>query len=89
MNKAAQLMASVAHANLDEGLSLIEAQAEVALSSFEMDDVLCMMHADGSVNFVAPMDGGGVAVEAISAVNILKVLLHYRPFAAVFKSPHH
>jgi hypothetical protein len=89
MNKAAKLMASVAHANGDEGLRLIEAQAEVALSSFEMDDILCMMHADGSVNFIVPMDGGAVAVEAISAVNILKVLMHYRPFAAVFKNQTH
>jgi hypothetical protein len=88
MNKAARLMARVEQLGVDKGSRVLEAEAKTALSTFERDDVLCIMHSDGSVNFVA-LGEDGVSVEAISAVNILKVLQHYRPFPGVFKDQLH
>jgi hypothetical protein len=50
-----------------------------------IEDVMCIMHSDGSVNLITHMSGGAMTVEVISAGNILRVLRHYRPFKDVFK----
>jgi len=85
MHKAAQLSARLERLDGEEGLRLIEAQTEEALWSAVIDEVMCIMHSDGSVNLIAHMGEGSMTVEVISAGNILKVLKHYRPFKDVFK----
>lgn len=89
MNKAAQFSAQLSKLDVQAGLTLVEAQADKAVHFDVIDEVMCLMHADGSVNMISQVSGVGMAVEAISAANILRVLKHYRPFSEVFSSPVH
>lgn len=85
MNKAAQLAERLQQVNVAEGPRIIEACYEEALHFDVIDDAMCIMHADGSVNIVEHVGKGAVTVETISSENILRVLKHYRPFKEVFK----
>lgn len=85
MSKAAQLAARLEQVDIAEGTRIIEASAEKAVHFDVIDDAMCIMHSDGSVNIVDHMGKGRVTVEVISSANILKVLKHYRPFKEVFK----
>ncbi len=86
MNKAAQLAAALEKARVEEGLKLIEGQTHTSLYFDVIDDVMCMMHSDGSVNLIAQMGDGAMTVEVMSARSILRVLKHYRPFKDVFEA---
>ncbi len=85
MNKAAQLSAKLEHVDVMEGLKIIEQWSKKLLSFDVVDDAMCIMHDDGSVNIIEHVGKGGITVEVISSENILKVLHHYRPFKEVFK----
>lgn len=85
MNKAAQLAEKLEKLDVEEGLQLIEKFGETAIAFDAIDDVMCIMHDDGSVNMIENMGNGVITSEVISAANILKVLHHYRPFKEVFK----
>jgi hypothetical protein len=85
MNKAAELAARLNHVDITSGMKLIEDSCKSALHFDVVNDVMCVMHSDGSVNIVQGMGKGAVTVEVISSENILKVLEHYRPFRDVFK----
>jgi hypothetical protein len=86
MNKAAQLSKELEQLGIAEGMELIEKVTEDAIWFDAVDDVMTIMHKDGSVNFIDNRGRGIVTCEVISAENILKVLRHYRPFKEVFKS---
>lgn len=85
MNKAAQLAKKLEQLEIAEGIDLIEKTYKEALHFDAIEDVMCIMHDDGSVNFIQTFGNGVVTTEVISPANILKVLLHYRPFKEVFK----
>lgn len=85
MNKAAQLSAKLEQVDGIEGMKIIEEWYDKSLSIYTIDDAMCIMHDDGSVNIIELMGKGGITVEVISSENILKVLQHYRPFKEVFK----
>ena len=85
MNKAAQLSATLEQLDVAEGMEMVETWSHKSLFFDVIDDAMCIMHADGSVNIIEPMGKGGITVEVISSENILKVLQHYRPFKDVFK----
>ena len=85
MNKAAHLAERLKQVDVAEGMKIIEECYEEALHFDVIDDVMCILHADGSANFVEHMGKGAMSVETISSENILKVLKHYRPFKEVFK----
>ena len=85
MNKAAKLAAKLEQADVEEGLTVIEAETRKSLHFDVIDDVMCIMHSDGSVNIIAHIGAGAMTVEVISAGNTLRVLRHYRPFKDVFK----
>jgi predicted transcriptional regulator len=85
MNKAAQLSKMLEQVDVSKGLETIEDWTDSSLFFDVIDDAMCIMHKDGSVNIIEHMGGGNVAVEVISSENILKVLHHYRPFKEVFK----
>ena len=85
MNKAAQLSEKLEKLNVAEGMKLIEKLNEEALYFDVIEDAMCIMHDDGSVNIIEGMGKGSITVEVISSENILKVLQHYRPFKEVFK----
>lgn len=85
MNKAAQLSNELEQLKIDEGLSVIEEATKDAIWFEAVEDVMTIMHKDGSVNFIDIRGHGIVTCEVISAENILKVLRHYRPFKEVFK----
>ena len=63
----------------------LEKATKDALWFDAVEDVMTIMHKDGSVNFIDNRGRGIVTSEVISAENILKVLQHYRPFKEVFK----
>ncbi len=86
MTKAVELAKALEKVKMDEGMDIIEKWVEKALSSVVIDDVMCIMHSDGSVNFIDHRGYGIMAVEVISPENILKVLKHYRPFKEVFNN---
>jgi hypothetical protein len=86
MSQAAELAARLGQVDVAQGLKIIEELSSTALEFDVIDDAMCLMHADGSVNIVENMGKGVVSVEAISSGNILKVLKHYRPFKDVFKN---
>ena len=67
------------------GSEVIEKSYKEALHFDVIDDVMCIMHNDGSVNFIESFGNGAVTCEVISSANILKALRHYRPFKEVFK----
>jgi hypothetical protein len=85
MNKAAQLSEKLEQVNIAEGMQLIEKSNEEALYFDVIEDAMCIMHDDGSVNIIENMGSGVITSEVISSANILKVLQHYRPFKEVFK----
>lgn len=85
MSKAAQLASSLERLGASEGLKLIDKACEKALYFNVYGEVMCVMHADGSANFIENHGQGIVTTEVISVENILKVLHHYRPFKEVFK----
>jgi hypothetical protein len=82
MSKAAQLAARLEQTDVAEGINIIEGATEEAIHFDVMDDAMCIMHSDGSVNIIDQMSKGR---EVISPANILKVLKHYRPFKEIFK----
>lgn len=86
MSQAAELAAKLGQVDIAQGLKIIEELSPVALEFDVIDDAMCIMHADGSVNIVENMGKGVVSVEAISSGNILKVLKHYRPYKDVFRN---
>ncbi len=86
MNKAAQLSNKLISLDIYEFEKAIERSTKEAISFCAAEDVLCIMHSDGSVNFLDLGGDGIVTGEVISAENILRVLLCYRPFKEVFKS---
>jgi hypothetical protein len=85
MNKAAQLSKKLERLSVPEAMKLIEDANNGSLYFDVIDEAMCMMHDDGSVNIFESMGNGVVTGEVISAANILKVLKHYRPFKEVFK----
>jgi hypothetical protein len=89
MHKAAQLAALLDGVDDAEGEETILAWSERALSHVLIDEAMCIMHSDGSVNVIEHKGNGVMAVEVISAENILKVLKHYRPFEEVFPTQGH
>jgi hypothetical protein len=85
MNKAAQLSKELEQLGIAEGMDVIEKANEDALWFDVIEDVMAIMHKDGSVNFIDNRGHGVFVCEVISAANVLKVLQHYRPFKEVFK----
>jgi len=85
MNKAAQLSVKLEKLNVAEGMELIEKSYEEAIYFDDVEDAMCIMHDDGSVNIIENVGNGVITSEVISSANILKVLHHYRPFKEVFK----
>ncbi|CAC9488833.1 hypothetical protein [uncultured Gammaproteobacteria bacterium] len=85
MNKAAQLSENLEKVDTVEGMGIIEKHIKGALYFDVIDDSMCIMHDDGSVNIIERLEGGVITNEVISSANILKVLQHYRPFKEVFK----
>jgi hypothetical protein len=86
MNKAAQLSKNLEQLSINEGIKIIEEANKKAIYFDVIEDMMCIMHDDGSVNFVENCGGGIITCEVISSANILKVLRHYRPFKDVFKN---
>jgi len=86
MNKAAQFSEKLEQVDIAEGLKLIEKQNEESLYFDVIEEAMCIMHDDGSVNIIENLGSGVITSEVISSANILKVLQHYRPFKEVFKS---
>jgi hypothetical protein len=84
MNKAAQLSKSLEQVDIAEGMKIIERSNEEALYFDVIEDAMCIMHDDGSVNIFENLGSGVIRGEVISSANILKVLHHYRPFKEVF-----
>lgn len=85
MSKAAQLSQRLEQLDLAAGMKLIDTANEEALYFDVIEDVMSIMHDDGSVNFIENIGSGVVTTEVISPANILRVLHHYRPFKEVFK----
>jgi hypothetical protein len=85
MNKAMQLSKELEQLDAAEGMKLIETSINEALHFNVIEDSMCIMHDDGSVNIIENMGSGVITSEVISSENILKVLQHYRPFKEVFK----
>lgn len=74
MNKAAQLAAKLNGIEARAGMDMVEAEANKALHFDMIDDVMCIMHSDGSINLIGQMGSSAMVVETIAAHNILKVL---------------
>ena len=85
MNKAAQLSQRLEQVDVAEGMRIIEKSNEEALYFDVIEDAMCIMHDDGSVNVIETLGGGVITSEVISPANILKVLQHYRPFKDVLE----
>lgn len=85
MSKAAQLSQELEKLDVAEGMDLILKTAEDSTYFEVIEDAMCIMHDDGSVNIIENMGNGVITSEVISAENILKVLHHCRPFKEVFK----
>ena len=86
MNKASQLSEKLKKLSVAEGMELIEKSNQNAIYFDVIEDAMCIMHDDGSVNIIENMGNGVITSEVISSENILKVLHHYRPFKEVFKA---
>ena len=50
MNKAAQLSAKLEQVGGSEGMNIIGELSDKSLSIYSIDDAMCVMHDDGSVN---------------------------------------
>lgn len=86
MSKAAQLAERLDSIGMAAGMAAVQASTADAVYFDVVDEVMCVMHPDGSVNMIELLVGQGrYTVETISADNILKVLKHYRPFREVFE----
>lgn len=85
MSKAMQLSKRLEQLDIAEGMKIIEKANEEALYFEVIEDAMCIMHDDGSVNIIEPLGRGFITSEVISSTNVLKVLHHYRPFKEVFK----
>lgn len=85
MNKAAQLSENLEKLDVAEGMKLIEMSSEEALYFDVIENAMCIMHDDGSVNIIENMGSGVITCEVISSANIIKVLHHYRPFKEAFQ----
>ena len=86
MKKAAQLSKNLEQLDISEGMKIIEKCNKEALHFDVINDAMCIMHDDGSVNIIENLGSGVVTTEVILSSNILKVLQHYRPFKEVFKN---
>ena len=84
MNKAAQLAEKLGGLSVVEGMKLIDEWNRMSLYFDVIDDAMCIMHSDGSVNIIDSAGKGILTVEVVSAANVLKVLKHYRPFKDLF-----
>lgn len=84
-----QLSKKLEQLDVTSGMQEIEKSNEEALYFDVIDDVMCIMHDDGSANFIEHMGKSVITTEVISAANILKVLKHYRLFKDVFKGNEH
>ena len=89
MNKAAQLSRTLEQANSADWDKILEKSNKEALHFDVIEDAMCIMHDDGSVNIIEIRGHGVITGEVISSANILKVLHHYRPFKEVFKDHTH
>lgn len=85
MNKAAQLSQRLEQVSMPEGMRIIDESKKKALYFDVIEDAMCIMHDDGSVNIIEPLGGGVITSEVISPANVLKVLQHYRPFKDVLE----
>lgn len=85
MSKAVQLSKRLEQLDVTEGMRIIGKSNEEALCFEVIEDAMCIMHDDGSVNIIESLGRGFITSEVISSANVLKVLHHYRPFKEVFK----
>lgn len=85
MSKAAILSKKLEQVDTTEGMEIIDRSNKEALYFDVIEDAMCIMHDDGSVNIIQNFGSGVITSEVISSANILKVLQHYRPFKEVFK----
>lgn len=85
MNKAAQFNKKVEQVGVGEVPKLVEKANSEILHFDVINEAMCIMHDDGSVNIIQNAGNGVITGEVISAENILKVLQYYRPFKDVFK----
>lgn len=85
MSKAAQLSNRLEHLSTVDAMKLIEESNNDSLYFDVIEEAMCIMHDDGSVNIIENVGNGVITGEVISAANILKVLKHYRPYKEVFK----
>ena len=85
MNKAAELSKRLDQLDVAEGMKVIEKSQKKALYFDVIEDAMCIMHDDGSVNIIDPLGMGIITSEVIGPANILKVLQHYRPFKGVLE----
>ncbi len=85
MNKAAQLSKKLEQLDTVKGMKEIDESNKDALYFDVIEDAMCIMHNDGSVNIIENLGSGVITCEVISSANVLKVLQHYRPFKEVFK----
>lgn len=83
MNKAAQLSRTLERVDMAQALKIIEGPYADALHFDVIENAMCVMHDDGSVNIFDIRGNGVFTSEVISSANILKVLHHYRPFKGV------
>ncbi|MDH5189903.1 MAG: hypothetical protein OEW89_01485 [Gammaproteobacteria bacterium] len=85
MSKAAELSKELEKLDVAEGMELILNKAKDSTCFEVIEDAMCIMHDDGSVNIFENMGSGIITSEVISPESILKVLHHYRPFKELFK----
>jgi len=64
-------------------MSLIEQTAQTAVYSKVVDDMMYIVHDDGAVSLIESARGGAIAVEALTAESVLRVVAHARPFVGV------
>ena len=89
MSKAMQLSKKLEQVNVADGMKIIEESISEALHFDVINNSMCIMHDDGSVNIIENMGHGVITSEVISSESILKVLQHYRPFKEIFKANGH
>lgn len=85
MTKAVQLSKRLEQLDMTEGMKIIGKSSEEALYFEVIEDAMCIMDDDGSVNIIEPLGHGVITSEVTSSENVLKVLHHFLPFKEVFK----
>ena len=75
MNKAAQLSIMLEKLSVAEGIKLIEKSTEAAVFFDVIEDAMCIMHDDGSVNIIEHVGRGAITVEVISSEIYHRILL--------------